>query len=50
MESQLADSFTKSFEHIKFEEIHENLGVVTMNKAWIKGEFERLQLHPLISR
>ena len=40
-ESQLANSFTKSLGCIKFEEIRGKLSVATMNKAWIKGEFER---------
>ena len=40
--SQLVDSFTKSLGCIKFEEICRKLGVTTMNKAWIKGDFETL--------
>ena len=39
MESQVADSFTKSLGHIKFEEIREKLGVAMMNEAWINEEF-----------
>ena len=31
IESQLADSFTKSLGHMKFEEIREKLGVAEMN-------------------
>ena len=38
-ESQLADSFRKSLGCIKFEEIHEKLGVAKMNEARIKEEF-----------
>ena len=39
-ESQLADSFTKPLGRMKFEESREKLGVVMMNEARIKEEFE----------